>query len=154
MTRPRGLKLTSILMVVYVVMGFFTVNPNNPNRIVLWGFLSGYSFFAAIGFYVIWAYWKGAGWARVVVMGGSGLSILNLLNPTLWNDPNSLAVHSYPALLVTPWRVWLSYRALLGIILLIWLNTSEPKAFFARTFFLKPPPEPADPQSTTPGDHM
>ena len=153
MTRPRGLKLTSILMVVYVVMGFFTVNPNNPNPISMWGFLSGYSFFAAIGFYVIWAYWKGAGWARIVVMVFWGFSILNLsiLNLRLWNYPISLEEHFDPVLLVTPWRVWLSYRALVGIILLIWLNTSEPKAFFARTFFLKPPPEPADP---TPGDHM
>ena len=142
MTRPRGLKLTSILMVVYVVMGFFVVNPDNPSRIVLWGFYIVVSFCSAIVLYVIWAYWKGAGWARVVVMVGSGLGILNLLNPTFRNDPNSLAVHSYPALLVTPWRIWLVYRILPGIILLIWLNTSEPKAFFARTFFLKPPPPP------------
>jgi hypothetical protein len=48
----------------------------------------------------------------------------------MWNEPVKLALHFYPALLVTPFRLWLAYKALLGAILLYWLNTPDVRGFF------------------------
>jgi hypothetical protein len=84
-------------------------------------------FFACVGFLFVWFYWKGRNWARVSVMVVSGLSIWNL---RMWDVPVNLALHFYPALLVTPFRVWLVYKALLGAVLLYYLNTPEPRKFF------------------------
>src|SRR5262245_60738300 len=119
MTRPAGLRLTSALMALCIVGMFFTINPNNPDSQSMWVAYILDSFFACLGFLFVWFYWKGRNWARVCVMVVSGFSIWNL---RMWDEPVNLARHFYPALLVTPFRVWLVYKALLGAVLLYYLN--------------------------------
>ena len=127
MNRPAGLALTSYLMVLCVVTMFFTINPNNPDSRSMWVCYIADSSFACVGFLFVWFYWKGRDWARVAVMVVSGFSIWNL---GMWNAPVNFALHYYPVLLVTPFRIWLVYKALLGAVLLYYLNTSEPRKFF------------------------
>jgi hypothetical protein len=126
LNRPAGLALTSALMALCIVTMFFTINPKNPDSQSMWVCYIADSFFACVGFLFVWFYWKGRNWARVSVMVVSGLSIWNL---RMWDVPVNLALH-YPALLVTPFRVWLVYKALLGAVLLYYLNTPELRQFF------------------------
>ena len=69
----------------------------------------------AIGYLVIWFYWKGRNWARILVILTSLLSLYNLRH---WNHSGIVE------------RVMIGAKAILGIFLLYWLNTPNVRAFF------------------------
>jgi hypothetical protein len=81
----------------------------------LYGML--YSLLALISFVVIWFFWRGRNWARLLVMATSVLAVTNLS----WFWPTSSVA-----------KVILVAEAILGAWLLFWLNTRPAKAFFRR----------------------
>ena len=120
MNRPKGLALSVVLMGLCNVMLWAAFNPaTNPRYLRLFILLT---VVICIGFAIIWFYWQGKNWARIIVLIVSALSVLNL---RIWNT-----VSLSSSLLVTPTHVLLASRALLGAVLLFWLNTRSVREFF------------------------
>jgi hypothetical protein len=72
------------------------------------------------GYIVLWYYWQGKNWARILVLLTSGLAIVNVSTILL---PYRSAV-SYNSLVVV--------EAALGAFLLYWLNTKDVRNWFTR----------------------
>lgn len=120
MNRPKGLALSVVLMGLCNVMLWAAFNPaTQPRYLRLFILLT---VVICIGFAIIWFYWQGKNWARIIVLIFSALSVLNL---RIWNT-----VSLSSSFLVTPAHVLLASRALLGVVLLFWLNTRPVREFF------------------------
>jgi hypothetical protein len=72
----------------------------------------------AFGYYVVWFYWKGRNWARLLVLTVSVLSVLNLVSLASPRTTN-------PAIV----GVW----GILDAFFLYWLNTGTLREFFNRS---------------------
>jgi hypothetical protein len=70
----------------------------------------------ASGYYVIWFYWNGKNWARILVL---LTSLLCLYNLRYWHRPG-VASH-----------IMIATEALLAVFLLYWLNTTPVKEYFS-----------------------
>jgi hypothetical protein len=120
MNRPKGLNLSALAMSFCNVMLWLVSNPETRPHylrvLAFWTVLIG------IGFVFIWFYWQGKNWARISVLIVSAFCILNLRS---WNS-----LTSNPYLRTTPTQVFLASRALLGVVLLFWLNTRPVREFF------------------------
>ena len=122
MIRPKGLALSALLMALCNVMLWGIVTPGRPPytlRLYLF-----YTFVIFVGYVFIWFYWKGRNWARIAVLLVSCLSILQI---GAWNN-----ISRSRAILTTPAHLTLAARAVLGAVLLYWLNTRPVRAFFMR----------------------
>ena len=128
MNRPKGLSLSAALMAVCNVMLWRVANPaTHPHylrTLTFWTVVIG------IGFVVIWFYWQGKNWARIAVLIYSALCIWNL---SAWSR-----FSSSPGLLTTPAQILLASKALLGVVLLFWLNTRPVREFFQSKSQLPP----------------
>jgi hypothetical protein len=110
--RPEGLAATAILMSITNAMGWMIIDWSKPH--------AGLIFIAititiAINYLVIWFYWKGKNWARILVLLTCLLCLFNLLQ---WNRIGFAE------------RVMVGSEAVLAIFLLYWLNTKDVRAFF------------------------
>ncbi|MCW5870157.1 MAG: hypothetical protein KIS61_23070 [Candidatus Eremiobacteraeota bacterium] len=112
--KPRGLLLTTILMAICNPLGFLFLDPSA-------GQLEAQLVFAAlivaVSYLVLWFYWKGKNWARILVLITSGIALLNL-----WDLP-SMKWYA---------QVVVALEAALGACLLVWLNQPQVRAYFAR----------------------
>ena len=106
--KPKGLLETTILMGVGAPIPAAWAPPR-PVEVIVGSVIIGLSYV------VLWHYWKGKNWARIVVLIGSVIIVLNLL-----------ALPSASTLQM----VALVLRALLAGFLLIWLNRSPVREFF------------------------
>jgi len=112
--RPRGIAETTILMAITNAMGWAIIDWSKPDAARI---LATNTVLIAIGYVVLWFYWKGKNWARVLVLLGSLLSIFNLF---LWRQAGIIE------------RVMLALEAAIAFFLLYWLNTGKVRAFFNR----------------------
>jgi hypothetical protein len=120
MDRPKGLNLSALAMSFCNVMLWVVFyNEARPHFLRV---LALFTVVIGIGFVFIWFYWQGKNWARISVLIYSALCVLNLKS---WNIPSSS-----PYLRTTPTHVLLASRALLGVVLLFWLNTRPIREFF------------------------
>jgi hypothetical protein len=126
MSRPKGLTLTAILMVLcgIATLGIVLRPWRSPAFIVI--VIVG----SCIASFIIWAYWKGRNWARNCVLSFSVLSVLALrswntlfLHHSLFTTPS----HSLP---IAPTRMLMAARSILGVALLYYLNTRPVRDFF------------------------
>jgi hypothetical protein len=115
--RPKGLVLTTILMAACNAMSWLIINYNAPHAR---GTFIIFTVLILIGYAVLWAYWSGKNWARILVLVTSVITIVNVRS---WN------LHS-TTLLTTPNRVMLASECALSVFLLFWLNTHTARAFF------------------------
>lgn len=110
--RPRGLAETTIAMCGMNIAGFLFVDPQ------LAPIEMQYAIFGVIiaaSYLVLWYYWMGKNWARILVLLGGGLAVVNLLgfsSASFWEG----------ALIIV--------EAIFGIFMLWWLNTKSIKAYF------------------------
>jgi hypothetical protein len=111
--RPKGLASTAAAMSVTNAMGWAIIDWSLPTA---WRTFIVSTILIAIGYGVIWFYWKGKNWARVLVLLTCLLSLFNL---SFWNR-NRL-----------PERAMIGIEAALSLFLLYWLNTRKVSAFFA-----------------------
>jgi hypothetical protein len=109
--------LTTILMAVCNAMAWFVIDYSAPHAR---GTFIIFTVLILFGYLVLWGYWRGRNWARILVLITSAITILNLRS---WNSRSA-------TLLKTPNRVMLACEFALGIFLLIWLNTPSVRAFF------------------------
>src|SRR5215471_6532646 len=120
MNRPRGLNLSALSMAFCNVMLLLVFRPaTRPHHLRVLAF---WTVVIGIGFVFIWFYWQGKNWARIAVLIYSALCIWNL---SAWSR-----LTSNPYLRTAPTQVLLASRALLGVVLLFWLNTRAVREFF------------------------
>ena len=110
--RPKGIAETSILMSIMNAMGWAIIDWSKPNAAATFVV---FTVLIVIGYFVIWFYWKGKNWARILVLLGSLLSIYNV---------------RYFARSGITERVMIGAEAVLGLFLLFWLNIHSVKTFF------------------------
>ena len=113
--RPRGLAETALLMCLTNAMGWFIIDWSQKRAHEEFVMNTA---FIAIGYVVLWFYWEGRNWARILVLITSVLAILNVL---FFRRAASVA------------RVMIVVEALLAVFLLYWLNRGDVKAFFRAT---------------------
>ena len=110
--RPKGLTETAVFMSLTNALGWFIVDWSNPHAaIIFWIF----TIFILIGYIVIWFYWRGRNWARILVLLTSLLCLYNLRH--FFSRGNIE-------------RVMIGSEAVLAVFLLFWLNRPNVKAFF------------------------
>jgi hypothetical protein len=110
--RPKGITETSVLMSLTNALGWLTVDWSKPNAAVVFVLFTG---FIVAGYVVIWFYWKGHNWARILVLLTSLLCLYNL---------------RYFLRSGTVQQVMIGSEAILAIFLLFWLNKKPVKSFF------------------------
>ena len=110
--RPKGLTATAVLMSFTNALGWFIVDCSRPYAVTTFCL---FTFFIMIGYFVIWFYWEGHNWARILVLLTSVLCLYNL------------RYFFHPRIAV---RLMIGSEALLAVFLLFWLNTPKVKSFF------------------------
>jgi len=110
--RPKGLTATAIFMSITNAMGWAIIDWSKPHAHTIFVI---FTVIIAINYLVIWFYWKGRNWARILVLLTSLLCLYNLRH---WNHGG-----------ITE-RVMIGTEALSAIFLLYWLNIPGVRAFF------------------------
>ena len=114
LAKPRGLKETTILMGIFNIVGLVFFDPNQK-YIGFETFL--FILVISISYLLLWYYWQGNNWARILVIIVSLLSLVNLYG-----------IRKYSFLQASV----LVAEAALGLFLLWWLNTESARTYFGR----------------------
>ena len=110
--RPKGLTETAILMSITNAMGWLIVDWSTPHAATTFAI---FTIFIVVGYSVIWFYWKGRNWARILVL---LTSLLCLYNLRLFFRAGFVE------------RMMIVAEAVLAVFLLVWLNSGNVKSFF------------------------
>ena len=73
--RPKGITETAVLMSLTNALGWLIVDWSKPHAAMVF---SLFTVFILAGYVVIWFYWQGRNWARVLVLLTSLLCLYNL----------------------------------------------------------------------------
>jgi hypothetical protein len=106
-----------MFMAIANALGWTTIDWSKPHALVIFVIVTA---IMTIGYVVLWFYWKGRNWARILVLLTSLLALHNL---RYWNIRGVAE------------RVMLGAEAALAVFLLYWLNTRR-----VRDFFITPKP--------------
>jgi len=96
-------------------LGWLTVDWSKPHASTTFAM---FSVFILAGYFVLWFYWKGRNWARVLVL---LTSLLCLYNVRYFLRAGIIE------------RTLIGAEALLAVFLLFWLNSHSVKLFFCAT---------------------
>jgi hypothetical protein len=113
--KPKLLRRIVLLLCVFNLTGFLAIEPRLGSlgiQAVTVSLLMG------LAFYVLWKFWLGRWWARVLVIIASCMALLQI--PVLGYAPIGE-------------RIVIILEAPVACFLLYWLNTIEVKEYFART---------------------
>jgi len=110
--RPTGLTETAVFMSLTNALGWFNVDWSNPHAEITFCL---FTIFILVGYFVIWFYWRGRNWARILVLLTSLLCLYNLR-------------YFFRGGIIE--RVMIGSEAVLAVFLLFWLNSPNVKAFF------------------------
>lgn len=110
--RPKGLTETAILMSITNAMGWLIVDWSKLHAATIFVL---FTIFILVGYLVIWFYWKGRNWARILVL---LTSLLCLYSLRLFLRAGFAA------------RMMIAAEAVLAVFLLVWLNSRNVKSFF------------------------
>jgi len=110
--RPNGLTETAVLMSLTNALGWLIVDWSKPHAATtFWLF----TILILVGYLVIWFYWKGRNWARILVLLTSLLCLYNLRYFLRGGIIEQVMIGS---------------EAVLAVFLLFWLNSRNVKSFF------------------------
>ena len=121
--RPKGLTETAVVMAVTNAMGWLIVDWSKPHAATTFVL---FTIFILVGYLVIWFYWKGRNWARILVLLTSLLCLYNL---------RFIFRAGFTE------RIMVGVEAVLAVFLLFWLNSGSVKSFFRAS---KAPANPAN----------
>jgi hypothetical protein len=110
--RPRWLSATAVCMSITNAVGWAIIDWSRPDAKLVFAV---FTVTILIGYVVIWFYWRGKNWARILVLLTSLLCFYNLHT---WTRD------------ALPARIMISAEALLAVFLLYWLNTRAVREFF------------------------
>ena len=110
--RPNGLNAITLLMCVFNLCAYFFTSPDlGP----LYFQLLFTTVIVALSFVVLWFFWNGHNWARVLVLLTSVLALANLFSLGSSSDIEKAIILA---------------EAALGVLLLYWLNTKAIRDYF------------------------
>ena len=110
--KPKGLKETTTLMGIFNLCGYAFFDPSigyQAIQLILLTIIIG------ISYIVLWHYWLGKNWARILVLITSIAALINLGDI----QQNNLYAQAI-----------IASEAILAVFLLYWLNTNKIKSFF------------------------
>jgi hypothetical protein len=110
--KPRGLLFTLVAMCIFNLTGFLFIDSNRMHAVIVFVLISTV---ILAGYFVLFFYWQGRNWARILVMLNSLLALYN--------------VHLIVKLAPLQRLIVLS-EAALGAYLLYWLNTGSIREYF------------------------
>jgi hypothetical protein len=126
--RPKAVTVSTWLMAILNILGYAILwEPTaHKARFAILFFITIFTLIIAAGYVVLWFFWKGKNWARILVLLNCFICFYN--------------VHDFHFFLrVNPVeKVMLMGEAVLAVFLLYWLNTREAKAYFKRNKFRTP----------------
>jgi hypothetical protein len=119
--KPRGLCTTTVAMAVLNLGGFVGIPWDRP------GVVAMVATIVLVGYSVLWYYWRGRNWARILVIVTSSLAIGNLLVTIVLfavdrMDRSSVLYHCV-----------ILANAALGAFLVYWLNRKDVRLWFRRS---------------------
>lgn len=115
LVKPKGLKETTVLMGILNITGLIFFDSSSKYL----GFeIFLFTVVLAISYLVLWYYWQGNNWARILVMLSSILCLINLFTFRKYSLEKA-------SILVA--------EAVLGLFLLWWLNTETVKTYFGKS---------------------
>ena len=119
--KPRGLVATTIAMAVLNLGGFVGIPWDHR------GVVAMVATVVLVGYAVLWYYWRGRNWARILVIVTSILAIGNLMVIIVLFAVDRLYSSSvlYHSVIVA--------NAALGAFLLYWLNRKDVRVWFRRS---------------------
>jgi hypothetical protein len=92
----------------------------HETRLIVFFFLLVFTLTIVAGYVVLWFFWKGKNWARILVLLNCFVCFYNVRDIHFFLGVNPVE------------KVTLGCEAVLAIFLLYWLNTREAKAYFKR----------------------
>lgn len=110
--KPKGLAETTLAMCIMNIAGFVFVDPRVAPVEIQYAI---FGVIIAFTYLVLWYYWKGKNWARILVLLSGIVAILNLF---AFSSENFWA----GALIII--------EAIFGIFMLWWLNLQSVKTYF------------------------
>lgn len=110
--RPRGLAETTIAMCIMNIAGFVFVDSRVAPVEIQYAI---FSVIIAVTYLVLWYFWKGKNWARILVLLTGVVAVLNLF------ALSSTSVWAGTLIVI---------EAIFGIFMLWWLNIQGVKAYF------------------------
>ena len=123
--RPKAVTISTWLMAILNILGYAILwePAAHKTRFAVFFFITIFTLTIAAGYVVLWFYWKGKNWARILVLLNCFLCFYNVhdLHFVLRVNPVE--------------KVMLMGEAVLAVFLLYWLNTQEAKAYFKRGEF-------------------
>jgi hypothetical protein len=112
--RPRGIIASTLAMVILNLSGIVGLQWSDRGEVV------AALFFILCGYIVLWYYWRGKNWARILVLITSALAIFNV----------SKILRPYGSAVL--YNSFIVVEAALGVFLLYWLNTKDVRHWFMR----------------------
>jgi hypothetical protein len=104
--------LVTLLMCVFNVCGYLFIKPNAGAVAFQIGFITA---IIVVSYIVLWFFWNGRNWARILVLITSVLALLNLI----WFNESGIAE-----------RCVIIAEFMLAVFLLYWLNTRPIVSYF------------------------
>jgi hypothetical protein len=124
-TRPKAVTISTWLMAVLNILGYAIMwEPEaHETRLTVFFFIVVFTLTIAAGYVVLWFFWKGKNWARILVLLNCFVCFYNVRDIHFFLRVNPVE------------KVTLVSEAVLAIFLLYWLNTREAKVYFKRNKF-------------------
>lgn len=119
---PKAVTISTWLMAVLNILGYAIMwEPEaHETRVTVFVFAMVFTLVIAAGYVVLWFFWKGKNWARILVLLNCFVCFYNVRDIHFFLGVNPIE------------KVTLLGEALLAIFLLYWLNTRAAKAYFKR----------------------
>jgi hypothetical protein len=123
--RPKAVTISTWLMAVLNILGYAIMwEPEaHETRLTVFFFILVFTLTIAAGYVVLWFFWKGKNWARILVLLNCFVCFYNVRDIHFFLRVNPVE------------KVTLVSEAVLAIFLLYWLNTREAKVYFKRNKF-------------------
>jgi hypothetical protein len=121
--RPKAVTYSTCLMAVLNILGYAILLEPEAHKtpFAIFFFITVFTLTIGVGYVVLWFFWKGRNWARILVLLNCFVCFYNVHD-----------IHFY--LRVNPIeKVMLTGEAVLALFLLYWLNTREAKTYFKRS---------------------
>jgi len=120
--RPKAVTISTWLMAIFNILGYAILwEPEaHKTRFAVFFFVSVFTLTIVAGYVVLWFYWKGKNWARILVLLNCFLCFYNVHDVHFFLRVNPVE------------KVMLLGEAVLAVFLLCWLNTRSAKAYFKR----------------------
>jgi len=121
--RPKAVTISTWLMAILNILGYAILwEPDaHKTRFAVFFFITVYTLTIVAGYIVLWFFWRGKNWARILVLLNCFLCFYNVHDVHFFLRVNPVE------------KVMLLGEAVLAVFLLYYLNTRRARAYFKRS---------------------